>query len=156
MIERVLSVTIGDEYKISAGGLGVAWDTGKYKSVSLQKCLQPQNVPGIKNLYVLVETMASMLPEGSQPFDASFVITSSWENAEEVAKSAIDNLAKQGDVKTTEVGFHRERFRIIIASPANTATRTRIEDLAKSSEPILWTASPVYGLMQMYLVPAKS
>lgn len=156
MAGKVLNVTVGEAYSIISGGLGDILDAEKYIPISLQKCLQPQNVPGVRNLYVMIDTVASMLLKGSQPFDASFVITCNWENAEDVAISAIEKLVELGDVKMSEVGFHRERFRIIIASPANIETKTRIENLAKSSESIFWTAPAVYGLMQMYLVPAKS
>ena len=146
-----MELKVNNSYNVSCVSIDTALEQEHSTRAPLQKVIFPETIPGIQDLYSLIEGASKTLPEGTTTVHDGFVITGQWNSVDVVVRSAIDYLIHNNDVTPTDVGFHKERLRAIIASPSDEQSRKRIETLSIGANNFY----SVYGLLQFYLVPKK-
>ena len=148
--EPAMNMTMGQDYTVMIFGFENPFGLEAYEQPSMVRYLSPEKIPGVQDLYHLIEGASKTIKE-AQRFDYGFIITKPWTHVPGVIRTALDIIVESGDALPQEIGLHEKRFRAIIAQPQNEEARRTIEGRLKESREFTATIRKVYGLLQFYL-----
>jgi len=128
--EPAMNMTMGQDYTVMIFGFENPFGLEAYEQPSMVRYLSPEKIPGVQDLYHLIEGASKTIKE-AQRFDYGFIITKPWTHVPGVIRTALDIIVESGDALPQEIGLHEKRFRAIIAQPQNEEARRKVKRIKR-------------------------